>query len=83
MRLIDADALEDVVYKMNWEWKESAGITRGEFKRIESVIFEFPTAVVRCGECRYHEPNDDESIYCPMIDEVREKNWFCADGERK
>lgn len=39
-RLIDADALDDVVQKLNengWE------ITRDEYKRISNVLFEFPT----------------------------------------
>lgn len=43
-RLIDADALEDVVSKINsrhgtWD----IPITRGEFKTVERVLWEFPT----------------------------------------
>ncbi len=41
MRLIDADALDSVVLRLNI--KENAQITRGEYKLIDSVIFEFPT----------------------------------------
>lgn len=40
MRLIDADELEDVVTKAN---EQGFDITRYEFKRIELLIFEFPT----------------------------------------
>lgn len=41
MRLIDADTLEDVVTEINNRWE--IPITRYEFKRIESVLFEMPT----------------------------------------
>ena len=39
-RLIDADALDDVVGKLN---KNGIRITRGEYKLINAVIFQFPT----------------------------------------
>ena len=41
MRLIDADALDDVTMRLNF--KENWGITRIEYKLIDSVLFEFPT----------------------------------------
>lgn len=41
MRLIDADALDDVITRLNFN--ENWGITRGEYKLINSVIFEFST----------------------------------------
>jgi len=41
MRLIDADALDDVVQDLNE--KKNYGITRGEYKLIDSVLLEFPT----------------------------------------
>ncbi len=40
-RLIDADVLDSVILRLNTE--ENAQITRGEYKLIENVIFEFPT----------------------------------------
>ena len=40
MRLIDADALDSVVFHLNTEGKQ---ITRSEYKLIDNVIFEFPT----------------------------------------
>ncbi len=40
-RLIDANVLESVILRLNTE--ENAQITRGEYKLIENVIFEFPT----------------------------------------
>ena len=41
MRLIDADALDDVVQDLNEN--KDYGITRGEYKLIDAVLFEFPT----------------------------------------
>lgn len=41
MRLIDADALDEVVIDLNLN--RDFGITRGEYKLIDSVLFEFPT----------------------------------------
>lgn len=40
-RLIDADALDDVVQDLNE--KRDFGITRVDKKMIDSVLFEFPT----------------------------------------
>lgn len=39
-KIIDADALDDVVQKLN---ENGWGITRCEYKRISNVLFEFPT----------------------------------------
>lgn len=41
MRLINADALDDVVQDLNEN--KNYGITRGEYKLIDAVLFEFPT----------------------------------------
>ena len=41
-RLIDANRLEDVIVNLN---ARGFDITRGEFKLIDSVIFEWPTAI--------------------------------------
>ena len=41
MRLIDADALDDIVQDLNEN--KNYGITRSEYKRIDAVLFEFPT----------------------------------------
>lgn len=40
MRLIDADELDDIIQILN---EKDWGITRGEYKLIDSVLFEFPT----------------------------------------
>lgn len=40
MRLIDADDLDNVVWRLN---EEGRTITRSEYKTLDSIIFEFPT----------------------------------------
>lgn len=54
MRLIDADALDETFLRLNDDdWQ----LTRGDHKRMESVLFEMPTIdavpVVRCDDCKY------------------------------
>ena len=44
MRLIDADALDDVIQILN---EKNWGITRGDYKLIDAVLFEFPTVEER------------------------------------
>lgn len=39
-RLIDANALDDVIQILN---AKNWGITRGDYKMIDAVLFEFPT----------------------------------------
>ena len=43
MRLIDADALDDLICQLNEEGHE---ITRNEYKMIDNILFEFPTVDV-------------------------------------
>ena len=40
MRLIDADALDFIVLRLN---EEGRTITRSEYKTLDSIIYEFPT----------------------------------------
>ena len=51
------------------------------------IIDSFPAAdvaeVVRCRECKYHEEEGIEMVYCPnMIGGWVENEWFCANGKR-
>lgn len=49
--------------------------------------------LVRCKDCLYHTdayPYDEEdeliptnSVFCQHFEVIRDKNWFCADGERR
>ena len=37
-----------------------------------------------CWECKYHEEEGIEMVYCPnMIGGWVENEWFCANGKRK
>lgn len=67
MRLIDADAIDDVVMRLNAEG--DSGITRSEYKLIDSVLFEFPTVdaePVRHGEWEPYEFGDDTWHKCSV-----------------
>ena len=60
MRLIDADALDNIVLRLN---EEGRTITRSEYKTLDSIIFEFPTIeaeLVRRGRWSW----DDDSYFC-------------------
>lgn len=67
MRLINADALKDVVKRIN---DVCGGITERDFKIIECVIFFFPSndavPVVRCKECK-HRPIVGGDKYRPVL----------------
>ena len=71
MRLIDADALADVLFD-----------TRKNYPQwVADAIGNMPDAVVRCRECKHYHKGHcicDDTIYW-----YREPEWFCADGERK
>ena len=39
--------------------------------------------VVRCKDCRYGNLwLDEQVIVCDKLSKTRDKNWFCADGEK-
>ena len=43
-----------------------------------------PQELVRCKDCRFGSLWSDENvIVCDKLSKTRDKNWFCADGERK
>ena len=79
MRLIDVDALDKTVQRLN---EMGRGITRNEYKRIDGILFEMPTVdavpVVRCKDCLYRVGSacDYSAVY------VR-PNGYCQWGERK
>ena len=86
-RPIDADALDSVVLRMN---TEGAQITRGEYKLIDSVIFEFPTIdavpVIRCCDCvhfKYFENQFFQMTRCDVHDRCPNYTDFCSWAERK
>ena len=79
-KYIDTEHLEEVVTGLN---SKGWGITRGEFKIIDRVLFEFPAAdvvaVVRCKDCKYID-----AIYpfCTEWDVVVDDDGFCYMGEK-
>lgn len=90
MRLIDADVLDDVVSMLN---EKGGGITRYEYKVMESVLFAFPTIdaveVVRCRDCRWYDNRYGDVCHNPRYGDgwanypppyVNEDYW-CKDGD--
>lgn len=74
-RYIDADYLDELIAQLNHEGR---GITRNEYKMIDNILFEFPTAdvverkkgkwievcgVFRCSKCEKCYPYATD--YCP------------------
>ena len=67
MRLIDADALADALFEKRKNYPQWVADTIGAM----------PDAIVRCKDCK----NRNE---CEIVDGcVADKDWFCADGEKK
>lgn len=72
MRLIDADALDDVIQDLNEN--HNRGITRGEYKRISAVLWEFPTIEpqrkkgkwIIIGKTRESEGDSDYDFQCSV-----------------
>ena len=91
-RYIDADALDYVVSRLNFE--ENRGITRADYKLIDSVLSEFPTIdavpVIRCKDCIRNGAPDCTMEYHYLDSDWRfndyswnNENDYCSYGERK
>ena len=57
-------------------------------KAIVSRLKQVPTAdvvpVVRCKDCVHHiDAPQTTDVWCERIDGLLQRNWFCADGERR
>ncbi len=82
MRLVDADALSDVILKEDFS-VEDALISVDRALTVDAV------EVVRCGQCKHYEltwKSDDGDTFgnCKASDMVDVKtDFFCACGERK
>lgn len=87
-KYIDAEQLEDVVAELN---SKGWGITRGEFKLIDRVLFEFPAAnVVKVRHGRWvrgdemadypRVPYNPWETYCSCCGEIMEQSHdnFCG-----
>ena len=80
-RYIDAD---DAIYELERAFPVD------DFGKIIRCISRTPTAdvveVVRCKDCKYHENERIDMVYCPAVLGVGswvENDWFCKDGERR
>ena len=89
-RLIDADALMDVIRQHEYRLATKQGaIDYGMFTLgIQQAVDEQPTVdaveVVRCRECKYHRDTSiTEYEHCCLIDKTVRYNDFCSYGERK
>ena len=68
--LIDKDALLNSIYSDNPT-------------DIMLYIAEFPSAVVRCKECKYSKEYSDKQFTCKWFDTLVFPNDFCSNGERR
>lgn len=82
-RYIDADAFDDTVQRLN---DQGWHITNIDYKRMDRVLFEMPTAdvveVVRCEDCRYWDNRFDVMV-CNLTDGMKGASDYCSYGERK
>lgn len=98
MRIIDGDALRNVMYHEAFEtdsnmqrWDSGCWI---RYKMFENAIDNAPTVdavpVVRCRDCKNWESDwkpdifvqDPPRHYCAINDRFLTGDWFCAAGER-
>ena len=88
MRLIDADALMDVIKQHEYRLATKQGaIDYGMFTLgIQQAVDEQPTVdaveVVRCKDC-IHSYGDLCRTYCSYLDCVVYPHFYCAGGKRK
>ena len=74
-RLIDANALAE-----NWFYTNDTGIKVVELLEIEQAPTVDAVEVVRCGKCKWFDP---ESDYCQFWHGLRNPGHYCREGERK
>ena len=96
MRLIDADALMDVIRQHEYRLATKQGaIDYGMFTLgIQQAVDEQPTVdaveVVRCKDCKHYKPQkksahwENRANYCYRIVTIKTRPYdFCSYGERK
>ena len=96
MRLIDADALMDVIRQHEYRLATKQGaIDYGMFTLgIQQAVDEQPTVdaveVVRCKDCKHYKPQkksahwENRADYCNRIVTIKTRPYdFCSYGERK
>ena len=72
MRLIDADVLDDIIQILN---EKDWGITRSEYKLIDSVLSEFPTVEERK---KGYWINDKGLYRCSCCNQLWAEWWAAA-----
>ena len=87
-RWIDADALQDKAYKMNFDQR----ITERELALVNYLIGTIEKNhvfdIVRCKECRHsfiNENHPQKPRICGLTKMcgTTKDDWYCADGERE
>ena len=91
MRLIDADALEDMDFETcdTDDWYPIKERVRGK-NRIRQIVKDAPTVdavpVVRCKDCRWGREscgNIECFVDINIPTEYHGHDWFCPNGERR
>ena len=90
MRLIDADALQNILLPittaLEHEYGSLGGAVSGCMKHIDNAPTIDAVPVVRCRECKYRfKNNGHDKSGCPIIDTNiwMDDDDFCSHGERK
>ena len=90
MRLIDADAYADDIWKMRRNYQlmddtQTADKIMHGLYRAEQALKDAPTIdavpVVRCKECKWFGGKYND--YCFRDEYNHAGDWYCADGERR
>lgn len=84
-RYVDVDMFDDTVQTLN---EQGWHITNIDYKRMDRVLFEMPTAdvvkVVRCKDCVYWEQATDNSGNCNRALEITAyASDYCSYGKRR
>ena len=90
MRLIDADALMDVLENLQSNADRTIPIERGIWLGLAYAMTDIriaPTVdavpVVRCGECKYYDEKDHNCLDEMMYARCWMQTDFCSFGERR
>ena len=95
MRLIDADALQNILLPiataLEHEYGSLGGAVSGCMKHIDNAPTVDAVPVVRCEKCEHWVKNDDGQCVCALFDiansygepVVTKPDDFCSYGKRK
>ena len=50
------------------------------FVEIREALSEYQSKLVRCKDCVFRDNRDG---MCEHVQQIRDPDWFCADGERR